>query len=98
MIPNLPDEACVEVSCLVDRNGITPTYSGPLPLQLAAMNSSNIYPQLLTIEAAVTGSRETLIQAALMEPHTAAQLSTDEIVSLCSDLIEAHTAAGYPVF
>ncbi len=98
LIPNLPAEACVEVPCLVDANGITPTYVGNLPLQLAAMNSSNIYPQLLTIEAAHTGSRETLYQAAMMEPHTAAELSTDEIVALCNELIEAHTAAGYPIF
>ena len=98
MISNLPDLACVEVPCLVDVNGITPTYIGDLPLQLAAMNSSNIYTQMLTIEAAHTGSRETLYQAAMMDPHTGAQLSTDEIVSLCNDLIEAHTNAGYPVF
>ncbi len=98
MISNLPAEACVEVPCFVDSNGITPTYVGPLPLQLAAMNSSNIYPQLLTIEAAYTGKREALYQAAMMDPHTGAQLSTDEIVALCDDLIEAHTNAGYPIF
>ena len=98
MISNLPDLACVEVPCLVDANGITPTYVGDLPLQLAAMNASNIYPQMLTIEAAHTGNRETLYQAAMMDPHTGAQLSTDEIVSLCNDLIEAHTNAGYPIF
>lgn len=98
LISNLPDLACVEVPCLVDANGITPTYVGELPLQLAAMNSSNIYPQMLTVEAAHTGSRETLYQAAMMDPHTGAQLSTDEIVSLCNDLIEAHTNAGYPIF
>ncbi len=98
LIPNLPAEACVEVTCLVDKNGITPTYVGNLPTQLAAMNSSNIYPQLLTIEAAVTGSREALYQAAMMDPHTGAQLSTDEIVALCDELIEAHTNAGYPIF
>ena len=98
LISNLPKEACVEVPCLVDANGITPTYVGDLPLQLAAMNSSNIYPQLLTIEAAHTGSKEALYQAAMMDPHTGAQLSTDEIVSLCNDLIEAHTNAGYPIF
>lgn len=97
-IPNLPAEACVEVPCFVDNNGVTPTYVGELPLQLAAMNSSNIYPQMLTIEAAHTGSRETLYQAAMMDPHTGAQLSTDEIVALCNDLIEAHTNAGYPIF
>ncbi|MBO5845513.1 MAG: alpha-glucosidase/alpha-galactosidase [Clostridia bacterium] len=98
LISNLPAEACVEVPCLVDNNGITPCYVGALPLQLAAMNSSNIYPQLLTIEAAHTGSREALYQAAMMDPHTGAQLSTDEIVALCNDLIEAHEKAGYPIF
>ena len=97
-ISNLPPEACVEVPCLVDRNGVTPTYVGDLPLQLAAMNCSNIYPQLLTIEAARTGKIEYLYQAAMMDPHTGAQLSPDEIVAMCNDLVEAHTKAGYPVF
>ncbi|MBR3894458.1 MAG: alpha-glucosidase/alpha-galactosidase [Clostridia bacterium] len=97
MITNLPDLACVEVPCLVDANGITPTFVGDLPLQLAAMNSSNIYTQMLTIEAAHTGCRETVYHAAMMDPHTAAQLSTDEIVALCDELIEAHTNAGFPV-
>ena len=97
-ISNLPREACVEVPCLVDNNGVTPTYVGDLPIQLAAMNSSNIYPQLLTIEAARTGKIEHLYQAAMMDPHTGAQLSTDEIVAMCNDLVEAHTKAGYPVF
>ena len=83
---------------MVDTNGITPTYVGALPLQLAAMNASNIYPQLLTIEAAHTGRKELVYQAAMMDPHTGAQLSTDEIVSLCDDLMAAHAAAGFPVF
>lgn len=98
LIPNLPYDACVEVTCYVDKNGITPTYAGPLPTQLAAMNASNIYAQLLTIEAAHTGCRETLYQAAMMDPHTAATLSTDEIVAMCDELIEAHTKAGYPIW
>lgn len=97
MISNLPSDACVEVPCLVDKSGITPTYVGDLPLQLAAMNSSNIYPQMLTIEAAHTGKKELIYQAAMMEPHTGAELSTDEIVSLCDELYEAHTNAGYPI-
>lgn len=97
LIPNLPYNACVEVPCLVDGNGVTPTYVGELPMQLAAMNSSNIWPQMLTVEAAYTGNRDMIYQAAMMDPHTGAQLSTDEIVSLCNDLIEAHTNAGYPV-
>ena len=98
VISNLPYDACVEVTCLVDGRGIQPTYVGELPLQLAAMNSSNIYAQMLTIEAAHTMSREKLYQAAMMDPHTAAELSTDEIVALCDELIEAHEKAGYPVF
>jgi alpha-galactosidase len=98
VIPNLPYDACVEVKCLVDGNGIQPTYVGNLPLQLAAMNSSNIYPQMLTIEAAHEMSREKLYQAVMMDPHTAAQLSTDEIVAMCDELIDEHEKAGYPIF
>ena len=97
MITNLPREACVEVPCICDANGITPTFVGELPLQLAAMNASNIYTQLLTIEAAHTGKRDTIYQAAMMDPVTGAQLSTDEIVSMCDELIAAHTAAGFPI-
>lgn len=96
LITNLPTVATVEVPCLVDANGITPTVVGDLPTQLAAMNSSNIYPQLLTVEAAVENSREKLYQAAMMEPHTAAALSIDDIVSMCDELLEAHKNAGFP--
>lgn len=96
LITNLPAAATVEVPCLVDANGITPTVVGDLPTQLAAMNSSNIYPQLLTVEAAVENSREKLYQAAMMEPHTAAELSIDDIVSMCDELLEAHKNAGFP--
>ena len=98
VIPNLPYDACVEVPCLVDANGVTPTYVGPLPTQLAAMNSSNIYAQMLTIEAAAECSKEKIYMAAMMDPHTGAELSTDEIVALCDELFEAHTNAGYPIF
>ena len=98
VITNLPYDACVEVPCLVDGKGIHPTFVGELPLQLAAMNSSNIYPQMLTIEAAHTMKKETIYQAAMMDPHTGAQLSTDEIVALCDELFEAHEKAGYPIF
>ena len=97
LITNLPKEACVEVPCICDANGVTPMYVGELPLQLAAMNASNIYPQLLTIEAAHTGKRDLIYQAAMMDPVTGAQLSTDEIVSMCDELIAAHTNAGYPI-
>jgi alpha-galactosidase len=90
LITNLPQEACVEVPCMVDASGVTPTYVGDLPPQLAALNRTNINTQLLTIEAAITQRREHIYHAALLDPHTAAELSMDEIVALCDDLIEAH--------
>lgn len=90
LITNLPREACVEVPCLVDRSGITPTYVGDLPPQLAALNRTNINTQLLTVEAAVTGKREHIYHAAMLDPHTSAELSMDDIVAMCDDLIEAH--------
>lgn len=98
LIDNLPADACVEVPCLVDGAGIHPTHVGRLPVQLAAMNMLNINCQLLTIEAAVTGRKEHVYQAAMLDPHTGAELSIDDIISMCDDLIEAHTKAGYPVF
>ena len=98
LIDNLPPDACVEVPCLVDGNGIHPTHVGKLPVQCAAMNMLNINCQLLTIEAAVTGKREHVYQAAMLDPHTGAELSIDDIVAMCDELIEAHTKAGYPVF
>ena len=98
VITNLPYDACVEVPCLVDGEGIHPTFVGTLPLQLSAMNSSNIYAQMLTIEAAHTMDKQKIYQAAMMDPHTGAELSTDEIVALCDELFEAHEKAGYPIF
>ncbi|MBQ6709002.1 MAG: alpha-glucosidase/alpha-galactosidase [Clostridia bacterium] len=90
VIENLPREACVEVPCVVNGNGITPCYMGKLPVALAAMNMTNINPQLITIEAARTRKRDMIYQAAMLEPHTAAELSIDDIVSMVDDLIEAH--------
>ncbi|OON94056.1 MAG: alpha-glucosidase/alpha-galactosidase [Candidatus Epulonipiscium fishelsonii] len=90
LISNLPSNACVEVPCLVDGSGVNPCYVGELPLQLAAMNMTNIMPQLLTIEAAATRKKEYIYQAAMLDPHTAAELSIDDIVSMCNELIEAH--------
>lgn len=90
LIDNLPSDACVEVPCLVNKLGVQPTHVGRLPVQLAAMNMTNINVQLLTIEAAVTKKKEHIYQAAMLEPHTSSELSVDEIVSLCDDLIEAH--------
>jgi alpha-galactosidase len=97
LIDNLPADACVEVPCLVNGTGISGVHVGALPLQLAAMNTTNINPQLLTIEAAVTGKREHIYHAAMLEPHTAAELSIEDIISMCDELIEAHEKAGFPV-
>ena len=90
LIPNLPADAVVEVPCLVDGSGIQGAYVGNLPTQCAAMNMTNINVQLLTIEAALTLNRERIYQAAMLDPHTAAELSIDDIVKMCDDLIEAH--------
>ena len=90
LIPNLPAKAVVELACLVDRNGVQGCYVGDLPEQLAALNRTNINPQLLTIEAAFTRRRDTVYHAAMLDPHTSAELTLDQIRSLCDDLIEAH--------
>lgn len=90
LITNLPAKACVEVPCLVDASGIAPVVIGDLPEQCAALNRTNINPQLMTIEAAVTKKKEAVYQAAMLDPHTAAELSLDDIRSMCDDLFEAH--------
>ena len=90
LITNLPTKACVEVPCLVDASGITPCYVGDLPEQCAALNRTNINVQLMTIEAAMTRRKEAIYQAAMLDPHLQSELSIDDIVSLCDDLIAAH--------
>lgn len=90
LITNLPKNCCVEVPCLVDASGITPCYIGDLPEQLAALNRTNINPQLLAVKAALTLKKEYIYQAALLDPHTSAELSIDDIISMVDDLIEAH--------
>jgi len=90
LIENLPEEACVEVPCLVNGHGITPCRVGKLPTQLAAMNSTNVYTQLLTIEAAATLEKKKIYQAAMMDPHTASELSIDDIEAMVDELLEAH--------
>ncbi len=90
LIDNLPEGCCVEVPCLVDRNGVQPTRVGALPPQLAALMQTNINVQSLTVEAALTGRREHIYHAAMLDPHTAAELDLDQIWSLVDDLIAAH--------
>jgi alpha-galactosidase len=90
LIDNLPAGCCVEVPCLVDSNGLQPTRVGALPPQLAALMQTNVNVQSLTVEAALTGKREHIYHAAMLDPHTAAELDLDQIWSLVDDLIEAH--------
>ncbi|NCO37554.1 MAG: alpha-glucosidase/alpha-galactosidase [Armatimonadetes bacterium CG_4_10_14_0_8_um_filter_66_14] len=90
LITNLPFDCCVEVPCLINRNGVQGCYVGALPPQCAAVTQTNVNVQLLTIEAALTQKRDHVYHAALLDPHTSAELTIDEIVALCDDLIEAH--------
>jgi alpha-galactosidase len=90
LIDNLPRGCCVELPCVVDKNGLQPTRIGTLPPQLAALMQTNINVQALTVEAALTGKREHIYHAAMLDPHTGAELSLDQIWSLVDDLIEAH--------
>lgn len=90
LIDNLPQGCCVEVPCLVDKNGVQPTRIGELPPQLAALMQTNINVQALTVEAALTGKREHIYHAAMLDPHTAAELDLEQIWQLVDDLIAAH--------
>jgi alpha-galactosidase len=90
LIENLASECIVEVPCHVDRNGIQPIRVGRIPSQLAAVMNLSISVQQLTVEAALTRKRDRIYQAALLDPHTSAELSPDQIWNLVDDLIEAH--------
>ena len=90
LITNVPEDCCVEVPCLVDKNGVQPTYVGKLPTQLAALNRTNINVQELTVEAAMTLEKDKIYQAALMDPHANAELSISEIKAMVDELIAAH--------
>jgi len=90
LIDNLPENISVEVPCLINRNGIKPVKVGALPTHLAALMMTNINVQQLTVEAALSGKKEHVYHAAMLDPHTAAELSVDEIWHLVDDLLEAH--------
>ncbi len=90
LIDNLPQDCIVEVPGVVDKNGVQPTRIGSLPPHLAALMQTNINVQALTVEAALTGKREHIYHAAMLDPHTAAELALDQIWNLVDDLIEAH--------
>lgn len=89
-ITSLPANCAAEVPCLVDANGIQPTYIGELPPQLTALIRTNINVQDLTVKALMTENREHIYHAAMMDPHTAAELDLDQIWALTGDLLKAH--------
>jgi alpha-galactosidase len=90
LIDNLPDGCCVEVPCVADARGITPEPVGALPTHLAALMQTNVNVQALAVEAALTGSRDAAKHAAMLDPHTAAELPLDEIAALMDELIDCH--------
>lgn len=94
LITNLPNDAIVEVPCLVNSNGVQGCFVGDLPLACAALNMTHINVHNLVIEAATKHSRALVYQAAMLDPHTRSELSLDEIKSMCDDLFDAHTRDG----
>ncbi len=97
LIENLPADSCVEVPCLVNKNGFQPVAVGKLPTQLAALNQTNISVQQLAVEGALKGRKEYIYNAVMMDPHTASVLTLDEIRNMTDELFEAH-AHLLPVF
>src|SRR3954453_4140318 len=93
LIDDLPAGTCVEVPCVVDRDGVQPTRVGALPPQCAALNRTFVNVVDLTVRAALEGSRERLIQAALLDPNAAASLDPDTIATVCDELADAHGEA-----
>jgi alpha-galactosidase len=89
-IGNLPDECCVEVPCIIDADGPHPQGVGDLPPQLAALNRTFLNVVELTVKAVLEGDRQHVYQAALLDPNTAATLTTRETVQMCDDLLRAH--------
>ena len=89
LIDNLPAGCCVEVPCLVDGNGIQPIKVGPLPTQLAALNRTNINVQELIVEAALTGSKEAVYHAVMLDPLTATVCTLPQIHELVDKMLAA---------
>jgi alpha-galactosidase len=91
-ITNLPNGACVEVPIYVDRMGLHPTHVGALPGPLAALNMTNVLVQGLSVDAALSGDTELLVQAVALDPLTAAVLTLDEIRRMTAEMLEAERA------
>ena len=90
LIENLPGDCVVEVACRIDDSGMTPLHYGSLPPQLASLMTTNINVQRMMVEAAIHRSRQAVYQAALLDPHTAAELDPDQIRAMVDELIAAH--------
>jgi alpha-galactosidase len=90
LIENLPLGCCVEVPCVVDKNGVQPVRIGRIPSHLAALMQTNINVQALTVEAVLQQNPERIYHAAMLDPHTAAELDLDQIWALVNDLLAAH--------
>lgn len=95
LIDNLPQGCAVEVPCLVDANGIQPTRIGALPAHLAALIRTQVNVQELTVQAALTRDRRSVYHAAMLDPHTAAELDLDQIWRMVDDLLDAHQRSGF---
>ena len=90
LITSLPNGCAVEVPCLVDASGLQPTHIGDLPPQLTALIRTNVNVQELTVAALLTENKQHIYHAAMLDPHTAAELDLDQIWSLVDDLLAAH--------
>lgn len=89
LITNLPNGCCVEVPCLVDSQGIQPTYVGDLPPQLAALNRTNINVQSLIVEAALTGDTDAVYHAVMLDPLAAAVCTLPQLHDMTSEMLAA---------
>jgi alpha-galactosidase len=92
LIDNLPQGCAVELPCLVDHNGVQPTRVGALPVQLAAIMRTNVNVQELVVESLFAQRRDHVYHAAMLDPHTAAELDLDQIRAMVDELLIAHRA------
>ena len=90
LIPNLPNNSCVEVPCVVQEDYLVPQVVPPLPIHLANLIQTNISVQQLTVEALKTRKKDSIYYAAMLDPHTAGELNLDQIWKMVDELIDAH--------
>jgi alpha-galactosidase len=90
LITNLPEGCCVEVPCLVDKEGVHPCYVGALPPQVAALNRANVSVQELTVKGVVEKDKTAILHSILLDPLTSAVLTIDEIKDMVKDLFKAN--------